>query len=79
MVAVMAVVCGACCVWCWRMHLSQAHTNIRPPHATPSRIPAYLPAHPSAPHQFLHHEHSYNSYLVWKDNKDPLGQLVPGT
>lgn len=51
---------------------------------------AVLSAHVSAPipcalppscHllQYLHQEASYNSILVWKDDKDPLGVRIPGT
>lgn len=29
--------------------------------------------------QYLHQEAAYNSILVWKDDKDPLGERIPGT
>lgn len=29
--------------------------------------------------QYLHQDTAYNSILVWKDDKDPLGVRIPGT
>ncbi len=29
--------------------------------------------------QYLHQDPAYNSILVWKDDKDPLGVRIPGT
>lgn len=49
--------------------------TIPPPHAS-STLPV---PHSSPCPQYLHQMPAYNSILVWKDDKDPMGVRIPGT
>lgn len=60
------------CGCCWGAHIQLLERAASVWQACgPSAVPFYL--------QYLHQESSYNSILVWKDDKDPMGVRIPGT